>query len=98
MAVKSSELLAMVEGQNYRCALSGVELSPAMSSLDHKLPVSCGGSNDIDNLQIIHPVVNYAKARMTNEQFIAMCHAVARLHADTGNQSWHEKMVAAASG
>ena len=96
MSVKTSELLAMVEGQNYRCALSGVELSPAMSSLDHKTPVSCGGANTIDNLQVIHPVVNYAKARMTNDEFIAMCHAVARLHDDTGNESWHQKMVAAA--
>lgn len=68
-----------------------------MSSLDHKLPVCAGGSNDIDNLQVIHPVVNYAKARMTNDEFIAMCHAVARMHQDTGCDTWADKMVASKS-
>ena len=89
--------MAIVEGQNYRCALSGVRLTPEMSSLDHKVPVSRGGSNDAENLQIIHPVVNYAKARMHNDEFIAMCHAIARAHPDTGCTSWHDRMVASKS-
>ena len=93
MTVKSSELMAMVEEQNFKCNLSGVDLSPAMSSLDHKLPVSRGGDNTLENLQIIHPVVNYAKARLTNDQFVAMCHAVARLHADTQDDSWHAHLA-----
>lgn len=66
-----------------------------MSSLDHKLPVCAGGKNDIGNLQVIHPVVNYAKARMTNDEFVAMCHAVARMHADPGDDSWASKMMPA---
>jgi 5-methylcytosine-specific restriction endonuclease McrA len=95
--VSSKELLAIVEGQSYRCALSGVHLTPEMSSLDHKVAVSRGGSNDAENLQIIHPVVNYAKARMNNDEFIAMCHSIARAHPDTGCTSRHERMVAAKS-
>lgn len=94
MPVKASELLAMAEGQNFRCNLSRVELSPQMSSLDHKQPVCHGGSNDIDNLQVLHPVVNYAKARMTNTQFISMCHAVARANEDPHDDSWAFEMTA----
>jgi len=98
VSVSSKDLMRIVEGQAYRCALSGVDLSPRMSSLDHKTPASRGGSNELDNLQVIHPVVNYSKARLNNEEFIAMCHAVARTHQDTGNASWADKMMHHKSG
>lgn len=78
----------MIERQQYRCAGTGVELKPESASLDHKKPRSLGGTNDIDNLHIIHDSLNRAKADMNWPDFVAMCHAVARMHEDTCAPWW----------
>jgi hypothetical protein len=70
--------------------LTGIELTPALSSLDHVDPRSLGGDDDIFNLQIVLPCVNKAKGTMSQRQFVAMCHAVARQVADSGDESWKD--------
>lgn len=75
--VGHKQLLELLERQQYRCALTGIELTPETSSLDHMLPVSRGGSHGIDNVQIILQRVNAAKGTMTNEEFIETCRLVA---------------------
>lgn len=71
-----SELVELVVKQDYRCALSGKELSPSDSSLDHIVPFSRGGSDMPENLQWLHKSVNQAKGSMTNDEFIELCRRV----------------------
>jgi hypothetical protein len=78
----------LLRQQEFRCKLTGVELTPRLSSLDHDDPRSLGGDDDITNLQIVLPCVNKAKGTMTTSQFVAMCHAVSRTVADTGDVTW----------
>jgi hypothetical protein len=85
------QLREMIERQEYRCAGTGVELQPEWASLDHKMPRSMGGSNDIDNLHIVHETINASKGDMDWVDFVAMCHAVARTHEDTGAEWWMAK-------
>jgi hypothetical protein len=47
-----------------------------------------GGTDDIDNLQLVLPVINRAKGTMTQDQFVAMCHAVARYVDDSCDETW----------
>ena len=89
-SVTRVSLVEKVESQAYKCALTGEELTPVLSSLDHINPRCSGGDDGIDNLQIVLPSVNRAKSTMTQKQFVAMCHAVARTHADSGDRSWVE--------
>lgn len=63
-------------------------MTPALSSLDHIDPKAMGGDDDIDNLQIVLPCINKAKGTMSQAQFVAMCHAVARHCEDTGDETW----------
>lgn len=63
-------------------------MTPQLSSLDHIDPRAFGGDDGIENLQIVLPVVNRAKSTMTQSQFVGMCHAVAAMHADSGDRSW----------
>jgi 5-methylcytosine-specific restriction endonuclease McrA len=70
-------LLALLESQGYLCALTGVRLEVETAELDHKIPVSRGGTNDLSNLQWIHKSINRAKGTMTNEEFIEACLRVA---------------------
>jgi 5-methylcytosine-specific restriction endonuclease McrA len=70
-------LLAILEAQRFRCALSGVPLVPGRNaSLDHIVPRCHNGPNDLDNLQWVTTQVNRGKWDMSLAEFLEMCHAV----------------------
>ena len=71
------EILDLLKKQGYRCAVTGQQLTPSDSQLDHIVPVSAGGSNTIDNLQIVTSHINKMKGSMNNDEFIATCKMVA---------------------
>lgn len=73
-------LRRLIESQGYRCALTGESLTPKTATVDHVTPLTRGGAHAIENAQVIVDYVNQAKGQMTNDEFIAMCVAVARLH------------------
>ena len=81
-AVTAASLHARVIAMDYRCELSGVKLKPEGCSLDHKTPLSRGGEHSMQNVAIVHPVVNRMKNTMTTEEFIHWCKLVAD-HADS---------------
>lgn len=76
--IEAGDLKKLLEVQGYKCALSGVRLEPKNAELDHKVPLSRGGTNDLGNLQWLCKNVNRAKGAMDNEEFIAMCKQVAK--------------------
>ena len=76
-SVTPKQIMTLIESQQYRCALSGRELTPGTASLDHALPLSRGGLHDISNVQVIEFRVTAAKGTMTVEEFVAMCCDVA---------------------
>lgn len=70
-------LRAILIRQQYRCALSGVVLSPDCASLDHIVPLSKGGRHVLSNCQIVHPIVNRLKADMSQEEFVGWAKLIA---------------------
>lgn len=74
--VSTENVLRLLEYQQYRCALTGRELTPETAALDHIVPIRCGGQHLIENTQVLHKDVNRAKGSLTNEEFIRMCHEV----------------------
>ena len=78
--VTAKNVLRLLDFQKRRCALTGRQLEPETASLDHIVPVRCGGAHAIENTQLLHKNVNRAKSTMTNDEFVQMCHEVA-LHA-----------------
>ncbi len=73
----AKDLLAKIESQGFRCALSGLPITPETASLDHIVPVSEGGSHSVANLQWVHTSVNVMKARLSQMEFIETCKKVA---------------------
>ena len=71
-----ANVLRLLERQQHRCALTGRSLTPDTASLDHIIPVRCGGEHVVENTQVLHKDVNRAKTTMTNEEFIQLCREV----------------------
>ena len=75
-AVTQGQLLKLIEKQNFKCALSGIDLVPETAALDHIVPVCDGGEHRIENLQWLDMNVNRMKGRLSEESFIAVCRRV----------------------
>lgn len=76
-AITQAQLLRLLEKQEYRCALTGVELSPETSALDHKTPRASGGTNTIENVWFVLDKVNKMKGTLEIDEFIKLCKLVA---------------------
>jgi CRISPR/Cas system Type II protein with McrA/HNH and RuvC-like nuclease domain len=83
-----AELRNLVEEQGFKCAGTSIDLEPETASLDHMIPVSRGGSDDIENLCVVHHEVNRAKGQMTWNEFVSMCHAVAMANENPMDAWW----------
>lgn len=97
----AAEMLAILKRQQYRCALSGRQLSPETAQIDHIVPISKGGSHDLSNIWIVENTINFAKGTMTVEEFVAVCRDVAQFEgqqAQTPAESPHGEEIAAATG
>ena len=68
-------------GDNPVCYLTGkpIDLSKSRSyELDHIVPKSKGGTNELDNCNIATAKANRAKSDMTLEEFIDLCKSVVK--------------------
>lgn len=74
--VNEKELYEKLEKQEFRCALSGRNLTPENSELDHIIPVSKGGKHTLDNLQFVRASVNRMKGELSSREFIRICRDV----------------------
>ena len=65
------------EQQNHRCPYSGKELILCDNAqLDHKIPVTLGGTNEPDNLEWIDAEINRMKGKRTKNEFIQLCQLI----------------------
>jgi len=62
--------------QRGRCAYTGKRLD-RNAQVDHKTPISRGGSNDASNLHWVTADANAVKHTRTHEEFIAICTDIA---------------------
>lgn len=83
-----SDIRSIATRDDYSCWYTRIKLTPSAASLDHRVAVSNGGGNSIQNLCVTHFVVNRAKGTLNASQFIHLCHLVAASHEDTGDKSW----------
>lgn len=79
MATWTTEDLINRFGMRPKCYLTGKELNfedPDSYCLDHIVPVSRGGTNDLDNVGITSPLINMSKTSFTKDEFLDMCEEV----------------------
>jgi 5-methylcytosine-specific restriction endonuclease McrA len=58
--------------QRGRCAYTGKQLGRD-AQVDHKVPVSRGGTNTADNLHWVTAAANFVKRDKTHDEFLALC-------------------------
>lgn len=75
--ITGQHLYYLLKKQQFKCALSGVDLEPEDASLDHIVPFSRGGKHELSNLQIVHAAVNRMKGTLSQEEFIGWCNKIA---------------------
>jgi CRISPR/Cas system Type II protein with McrA/HNH and RuvC-like nuclease domain len=61
----------LFEDQSGRCFYTDVKLELTTAHIDHKVPISRGGTNDFSNLALCTPEANLLKHNKTDEEFIA---------------------------
>lgn len=62
-------------GYNPKCALTGriIDITKDNYNLDHVIPISKGGTNDLDNMSIVIPEANNIKGNLLTEELIELC-------------------------
>lgn len=73
------KLRDLLVSQDFQCAYSGklLILGPD-ASIDHKIPRSRGGSNDVSNLQWVSRTVNQMKTVFTHQEFLRACEVIVK--------------------
>lgn len=70
------DLWKMAKKQRMLCALSGRKLTSDNISLDHILPLSKGGTNNISNLRLVKKEVNFARQTLSDTDFFNLCREI----------------------
>lgn len=72
------DVIDHIGGLKTKCYLTGrpIDITVDDYALDHIIPASKGGSNELDNLGITCPIVNLSKSNMTVEEYLALCKEV----------------------
>lgn len=60
----------LFENQNGRCFYTNATLELMTAHIDHKVPISRGGTNDFANLALCTPEANLLKHNKTDKEFI----------------------------
>lgn len=76
----SKNLGVLLRQQDFKCALTGRQLEPEQTALDHIVPITKGGENSIDNVQFVTAAANVAKGTLDLDEFIELCRDVVRTH------------------
>ena len=75
--MRAKTCFAMIQDQQFKCALTGIDLTPETASLDHIIPVANGGHpTDARNGHFVHRAINQMKGIMSVEELIGWAKAI----------------------
>lgn len=75
--ITDDDLRSLWERQGGLCGLTGQPMDIAEADVDHIIPRSRGGSDELSNLRWTTRAANQAKGDLLDEEFLALCAQVA---------------------
>lgn len=69
----TKDLCILAYKQRLICSYSGIKLTRENMSIDHIIPLSKGGTSNINNLCIVDKRINLMKMSMSVKEFIDLC-------------------------
>lgn len=72
------EVLEHLNGFNTKCYLTGdiIDMTKDLYCLDHIIPVSKGGTNELENMGITTPEANASKTDLNIDEYLELCKKV----------------------
>ena len=83
VTVSAKDIYELITRQQFKCAITGDDLDPHDATIDHVVPISIGGSNDISNLQVVTKAANRIKGVLTMDQLIGLCQRIVDKHGNS---------------
>lgn len=71
---RAAHFYALLEQQEYRCALTGRELTPENTSAEHIIPLRKGGRHELANIFLVDDAVAKLKRYYSDEEVIQLAH------------------------
>jgi hypothetical protein len=86
-------IISTLAAQDYRCAISGRQITELDFEVDHITPRSKGGGGELANLRLVCRAANAAKGELTDSELLTLCQEIigrAIMNAD-GNPTKEKK-------
>lgn len=74
--MKSSDFYEILESQNYRCNVTGWDLTPGNTRIAHILPIKHGGKHTRSNVQVVHASIANLVREVEPDDLLNICRAV----------------------
>lgn len=69
---RAAHFYALLEQQEYRCALTGRELTPENTSAEHIIPLRKGGKHELSNIFLVDDAVAKLKRYYSDDEVIQL--------------------------
>ena len=69
---KSNDFYALLDRQQYRCPLTGRELTPQDTVAEHIVPLKHGGGHEFRNIYLVNEMAAKLKRYYTEEQILQL--------------------------
>ncbi|TGL76902.1 HNH endonuclease [Leptospira jelokensis] len=71
--LRAGHIRKLLNDQNFRCFISGLELTYENVEIEHIIPLSKGGKHELTNLCLIDKSLKELKRFKTKEEIIKLC-------------------------
>jgi hypothetical protein len=69
---RAADFYAMLESQEYKCPLTGRELTPESTTAEHRIQLQAGGVHEKENIYLIHKDVGKIKRFMSEADVVRL--------------------------
>ncbi|PJZ36999.1 hypothetical protein CH354_07715 [Leptospira levettii] len=74
--LKAGHIRSLLNQQNFKCYISGIELTYENVEIEHIQPLTKGGKHELENLCLIEKSLRELKRLKTREEILELCKVI----------------------